>query len=80
MKLSEIIPTAPAFIGRAKKRKHSKSADKGGYCWELGVYAFSNPLDQVGKAIKKRRATAEKYGKKKTETLNSTTDYHRKHG
>lgn len=64
MKLSDIVPTAPYLIGRGKKRKHCKSADKGGFTWELGAYAFGNPLEQVGKAIKKRRDAAERYHRK----------------
>jgi hypothetical protein len=79
MTRAELSPTAPYLIGRRGKRKHSKSADKGGYSWELAVYAFSSPLDQVGKAIKKRRETAEKYSKK-TGGDNARNNYHRKHG
>jgi hypothetical protein len=80
MTRAELSPTAPYLIGRGKKRKHSKSADKGGYSWELGAYAFGNPMDQVGKAIKKRRETAEKYSKRKTGGDNARNNYHRKHG
>lgn len=64
MKLSEIIPTAPYLIGRSRKRKHCKSADKGGFTWELGNLVFGNPLDQIGKAAKIRKASNEKHRKK----------------
>lgn len=64
MKLCDIVPTAPYLIGRGKKRKHCKSADKGGYGFDFGAIAFGDPLEQVGKAIKKRRDAAEKYHRK----------------
>lgn len=64
MKLSEIIPTAPYLIGRSKKRKHCKSADRGGYTWELAPLVFSDPRKLIGKAARIRKASNEKHRKK----------------
>jgi hypothetical protein len=80
MTRAELSPTAPYLIGRRGKRKHSKSADKGGYSFDFGSIAFSDPMLLVGKAIKKRRETAEKYSKRKTGGDQARNNYHRKHG
>jgi hypothetical protein len=64
MTRAQLSPTAPYLIKRRGKRKHCKSADHGGFGFDHGSIAFANPMDLVGKAIKKRRETAEKYHRK----------------
>jgi hypothetical protein len=80
MTRAELSPTAPYLIGRRGKRKHCKSADHGGDGFDFGPIAFGNPMDLVGKAIKKRRETAEKYSKRKSGGEQARNNYHRKHG
>lgn len=76
MKLSEI--TAPPPM-KALKRSHSKSADRGGYNWDLGCVVFQNPMDNIGKVAKIRANQREEFKAQKA-ARSARTDYHRKHG
>jgi hypothetical protein len=83
MKLSEISPTAPSLIGRRGKRPHCKSADRGGFTWELGDLVFDDPMKLIGKSAKARAKARETWndtGKKTRAKKSESSDYHRKHG
>lgn len=83
MKLSDISPTAPYLIGRRNKRPHCKSADRGGFTWELGDLVFGDPIANLGKGARSRaqsRARWKAQGGKKKVKKSESSDYHRKHG
>lgn len=76
MKLSQI--TAPPPI-KATKRGHSKSADKGGYCWDNGFAAFGDPMERIGKVAKIRANQRDEFKAQKA-ARSSRNDFKTKHG
>lgn len=76
MKLSEISSPPPM---KALKRGHSKSADRGGYNWDLGCVVFQDPMSRIGKVAKVRAKQRDEFKAQKA-ARSSKTDFHRKHG
>jgi hypothetical protein len=66
-------------MSKYKSKRHSNSADRGGYGFDNGLIAFGNPMDLIGKAAKQRKNQREDFQTNK-EARNSNRDYHRKHG
>lgn len=79
MKLSDISPPPPC----RSKRSHYKGSERGGFTFDFGLIAFSDPMLLVGKSAKARqksRDTWKAQGGKKKVKKSESSDYHRKHG